>query len=387
VPEADVRLDHVTKRFGDVLAVDDLALEIPSGQFFSLLGPSGCGKTTTLRMIGGFEEVTEGRVYLGDADVTELPPFKRATNTVFQSYALFPHLNVFENIAFGLRRRGTPTNEIRHQVAFMLNLVELPGYEDRRPSQLSGGQQQRVALARALVNNPQVLLLDEPLGALDLKLRKQMQIELKRIQSEIGITFIFVTHDQDEAMTMSDRIAVMRAGRIEQLGTPEELYERPATEFVAGFLGVSNLIDAEVAGRGDRFADLRLADGTVLRAPTATLNGETRVRLGVRPEKLRVLPIDGGGAAGFDGESNAIEGTVLDASYIGVSTQYLVETADGHKLTVYAQNLETGGASEVLADGQRVRLTWKPQHTFVIGPAAGPENSGDPELEETQTDE
>jgi len=237
VPEADVRLDRVTKRFGDFVAVDDMSLEIPPGQFFSLLGPSGCGKTTTLRMIGGFEEVTEGKIFLGDTEVTQLPPFKRATNTVFQSYALFPHLSVFENIAFGLRRRGTPTNEIRHQVEFMLKLVELPGYEERRPSQLSGGQQQRIALARALVNNPQVLLLDEPLGALDLKLRKQMQIELKRIQSEIGITFIFVTHDQDEAMTMSDRIAVMRAGKIEQLGTPEELYERPATEFVAGFLG------------------------------------------------------------------------------------------------------------------------------------------------------
>jgi len=387
VPEADVRLESVTKRFGDFVAVDDMSLEIPPGQFFSLLGPSGCGKTTTLRMIGGFEEVTEGKIFLGDTEVTQLPPFKRATNTVFQSYALFPHLSVFENIAFGLRRRGTPTNEIRHQVEFMLKLVELPGYEERRPSQLSGGQQQRIALARALVNNPQVLLLDEPLGALDLKLRKQMQIELKRIQSEIGITFIFVTHDQDEAMTMSDRIAVMRAGKIEQLGTPEELYERPATEFVAGFLGVSNLLDGEVAGRDDRFAEVRLADGTVLRAPSSALNGETKVRLGVRPEKLRVIAIGDESAAGFDGESNAIEGTVLDASYIGVSTQYLVETSDGHTLTVYAQNLETGGASEVLADGQRVRLTWKPQHTFVIGPAAGPEISGEPELEDAKTDE
>jgi spermidine/putrescine transport system ATP-binding protein len=387
VPEADVRLESVTKRFGDFVAVDDMSLEIPRGEFFSLLGPSGCGKTTTLRMIGGFEEVTEGKIFLGDSEVTDLPPFKRATNTVFQSYALFPHLSVFENIAFGLRRRGTPTKEIRHQVAFMLKLVELPGFEERRPTQLSGGQQQRVALARALVNNPQVLLLDEPLGALDLKLRKQMQIELKRIQSEIGITFIFVTHDQEEAMTMSDRIAVMRQGRIEQLGAPEELYERPATEFVAGFLGVSNLLDGEVARRDDRYAEVRLADGTMLRAPSSALNGETKVRLGIRPEKLRVIAIGDDSAAGFDGESNAIEGTVLDASYIGVSTQYLVKTADGHTLTVYAQNLETGGASEVLADGQRVRLTWKPQHTFVIGPAAGPETSGDAELEETQTDE
>jgi spermidine/putrescine transport system ATP-binding protein len=385
VPEADIRLDHVTKRFGDVTAVDDLTLEIRRGEFFSLLGPSGCGKTTTLRMIGGFEEVTSGSIFLGDTEVTDLPPFRRATNTVFQNYALFPHLNVFENIAFGLRRRKTPTNEIRHQVAFMLDLVELPGYEQRKPSQLSGGQQQRVALARALVNNPRVLLLDEPLGALDLKLRKQMQVELKRIQSEIGITFIFVTHDQEEAMTMSDRIAVMRHGRIEQLGAPEELYERPRTDFVAGFLGVSNLLDAEVASRGERFSELRMADGTVLRAPTSALNGDTTVRLGIRPEKLRVLAIDDESAAAH-GEDNVIEGTVLDASYIGVSTQYIVETKDGHRLTVYAQNLETGGAAEMLADGQRVRLTWKPQHTFVIGPPVGPLPSVDPELEESQTD-
>jgi spermidine/putrescine transport system ATP-binding protein len=382
VPEADVRLDRVTKRFGDVTAVDDLTLEIQQGEFFSLLGPSGCGKTTTLRMIGGFEEVTAGTIYLAGEDVTELPPFRRATNTVFQNYALFPHLDVFENIAFGLRRRRTPVAEIRHQVAFMLELVELPGYETRKPNQLSGGQQQRVALARALVNNPRVLLLDEPLGALDLKLRKQMQVELKRIQSEIGITFIFVTHDQEEAMTMSDRIAVMRSGHIEQLGAPEELYERPQTDFVAGFLGVSNLLDADVAGRETPFAHLRLADGTILRAPAANVNGADRVRLGVRPEKLRVVPLDDGASAAADGESNAIDGTVLDASYVGVSTQYLVETADGHRLTVYAQNLETSGASEVLADGQRVRLTWKPQHTFVIGPAVGPLPSNDVELEE-----
>jgi spermidine/putrescine transport system ATP-binding protein len=376
----------VTKRFGDVTAVDDLSLEVKEGEFFSLLGPSGCGKTTTLRMIGGFEEVTSGSVHVGDTDVTDLPPFKRATNTVFQNYALFPHLSVFENIAFGLRRRKTPTSEIKHQVAFMLDLVELPGYEQRRPNQLSGGQQQRVALARALVNNPRVLLLDEPLGALDLKLRKQMQVELKRIQGEIGITFIFVTHDQEEAMTMSDRIAVMRHGRIEQLGAPEELYERPTTDFVAGFLGVSNLLDAEVANRGERFTELRLPDGTRLRAPSSAFNGETNVRLGIRPEKLHVLAIGDDPVAAADVDANVVEGTVLDASYIGVSTQYIVETADGHRLTVYAQNLETSGVSEGLADGQRVRLTWKPQHTFVIGPATGPMPSLDPELEETQTD-
>jgi spermidine/putrescine transport system ATP-binding protein len=385
-PIADVRLDSVTKRFGDFTAVDDLSLEIMPGEFFSLLGPSGCGKTTTLRMIGGFEDVTAGTVYLGNQDVTDLPPFKRNANTVFQNYALFPHLSVFENVAFGLRRRKVPAGEIRGQVAFMLKLVELPGYERRKPNELSGGQQQRVALARALINHPQVLLLDEPLGALDLKLRKQMQVELKRIQSEIGITFIFVTHDQEEAMTMSDRIAVMRHGRIEQLGAPEELYERPQTDFVAGFLGVSNLLDADVAGKDERFVELRLTDGTILRAPAASANGAPKVRLGVRPEKLRVLALSDEQLADAGPETNAIEGTVLDASYIGVSTQYLVETRDGHKLTVYAQNLETSGASEVLADGQRVRLTWKPQHTFVIGPAVGPMPTADLELEDLQTD-
>ena len=382
LPEADVQLDHVTKRFGDVTAVDDLSLTIERGEFFALLGPSGCGKTTTLRMIGGFEEVTSGTISLGDQDVTDLPPFKRATNTVFQNYALFPHLDVFENIAFGLRRRKVPDGEIRGQVTALLKLVDLPGYEKRRPNQLSGGQQQRVALARALINNPQVLLLDEPLGALDLKLRKQMQVELKRIQSEIGITFIFVTHDQEEAMTMSDRIAVMRAGRIEQLGAPDELYESPRTDFVAGFLGVSNLLDAEVAGRDGDLATLRLADGSVLRAPSSALNGEQSVRLGVRPEKLHVIAITDDDAGATEDGMNSIEGTVLDASYIGVSTQYLVKTADGHRLTVYAQNLETSGAGEVLSEGQRVRLTWNPQHTFVIGAQADPGGTGDSTLED-----
>ena len=388
MPDADIRIVGVTKTFGDFTAVDDLSLDISPGEFFSLLGPSGCGKTTTLRMIGGFEEATAGRIFLGDEDVTDLPPFKRATNTVFQNYALFPHLTVFENIAFGLRRRKTPTNEIRHQVRFMLDLVELPGYEERKPSQLSGGQQQRIALARALVNNPKVLLLDEPLGALDLKLRKQMQVELKRIQSEIGITFIFVTHDQEEAMTMSDRIAVMRNGHIEQLGPPEELYERPTTDFVAGFLGVSNLLDADVGGRDGQFTALRLNDGTVLRAPAAMVNGEDRVRLGIRPEKLHVLAVADDHTTVDGPDANVIYGTVLDASYIGVSTQYLVETADGHRLTVYAQNLETSGAGEVLADGQRVRLTWKPQHTFVIGPApsTGPQDALEPVEEEIHPD-
>ncbi|MGZ8562319.1 MAG: ABC transporter ATP-binding protein [Candidatus Limnocylindria bacterium] len=359
---ADVRLDHITKRFHEVVAVDDLTLEIERGEFFSMLGPSGCGKTTTLRMIGGFEEASGGTIYLGDSDVTGLPPFKRDVNTVFQNYALFPHLTVFENVAFGLRRRKVPDGEIGTQVKAMLELVELPGYEKRKPSQLSGGQQQRVALARALINHPRVLLLDEPLGALDLKLRKQMQLELKRIQTEVGITFIYVTHDQEEAMTMSDRIAVMRAGRIEQLGNPEELYERPRTAFVAGFLGVSNLLEGEVVGRDGSLVSVRMPDGAMLRAPGEGVGSSGPVRIGVRPEKLRV---DAGAEAGATDGLNTLSGIVLDSSYIGVSTQYLVQT-EGHRLIVYAQNIDTAGAGELLADGQRVALTWKPQHTFVI---------------------
>jgi spermidine/putrescine transport system ATP-binding protein len=383
-PELDVRLDRVTKRFHDVVAVNDLSMGIEHGEFFSMLGPSGCGKTTTLRMIGGFEEATSGTIYLGETVVTELPPFKRDVNTVFQNYALFPHLSVFENVAFGLRRKKTAADEIRQRVGQMLELVELPGYERRKPSQLSGGQQQRVALARALINRPRVLLLDEPLGALDLKLRKQMQIELKRIQTEVGITFIYVTHDQEEAMTMSDRIAVMRAGRIEQLGEPEELYERPTTAFVAGFLGVSNLLDGDVVGTSGDLVDVRLGDGTVVQAPADRVNGAKSVRVGVRPEKLRVELA--GSAQQLEPELNSLGGQVLDASYIGVSTQYLIKTPDGHRMTVYAQNLETSGVAEAIAGGQEVRLSWKPQHTFVI--EASEHVHGDPHSqEETESDE
>jgi spermidine/putrescine transport system ATP-binding protein len=384
-PVTDVRLDRVTKRFHDVVAVDDLSMDIRPGEFFSLLGPSGCGKTTTLRMIGGFEEATAGTIFLGDVDVTNLPPFKRDVNTVFQNYALFPHLSVFENVAFGLRRRKVAGSELNRRVGEMLELVELPGYERRKPSQLSGGQQQRVALARALINHPRVLLLDEPLGALDLKLRKQMQIELKRIQTEVGITFIYVTHDQEEAMTMSDRIAVMRHGRIEQLGSPEELYEHPTTGFVAGFLGVSNLLDGSVVGRDGKWVSVRLADGSTVRAPAERVNGAQSVRVGVRPEKLRVVPASAGEGSGPNGDLNSLGGTVLDASYIGVSTQYLIETGDGHRLVVYAQNLETSGASEALADGQQVRVSWKPQHTFVIEATEHVHEAHS--QEETETDE
>ena len=260
MPEVDVRLVDVVKKFGDFLAVDHINLEVRDGEFFSLLGPSGCGKTTTLRMIGGFEQPTSGLIELQGKDVTWLPPYKRNVNTVFQNYALFPHLTIFENVAFGLRRRKVKDSEIKSRVSEMLRLVELPGYERRKPTQISGGQAQRVALARALINRPAVLLLDEPLGALDLKLRKQMQVELKRIQQEVGITFIYVTHDQEEAMTMSNRIAVMNRGQYEQLGDPESLYERPTTRFVAGFLGVSNLLPATIAGQADGYVLAQLGD-------------------------------------------------------------------------------------------------------------------------------
>ena len=362
--DVDVRLDRVTKRFGDVTAVDDLSLEIERGGFFSLLGPSGCGKTTTLRMIGGFEEPTSGSVHLGGTDVTDLPAYRRNVNTVFQSYALFPHLDVFENVAFGLRRKKVQGSEIRRRVDEVLDLVDLPGFGSRKPPQLSGGQQQRVALARALVNRPQVLLLDEPLGALDLKLRKQMQLELKRIQSEVGITFIYVTHDQEEAMTMSDRLAVMRHGRIEQIGGPVDVYEHPATEFVAGFLGASNLLDGEVAGRGAPLATIRISGGSDVMVPAEQLNGMAgAVRVGVRPEKIRLSREADPAPEGW----NAVSGMVRMATYVGVSYQYTVDGPDGRTLTVYAQNL---GAEPPPQPGEPVRLLWRPEHTFVVGPSA-----------------
>jgi spermidine/putrescine transport system ATP-binding protein len=367
VPDVDVRLVDVVKKFGDTLAVDHIDLEVRDGEFFSLLGPSGCGKTTTLRMIGGFEEPTSGLIELQGQDVTWLPPYQRNVNTVFQSYALFPHLTIFENVAFGLRRRKVKDAEVKARVSEMLKLVELPGYERRKPTQISGGQAQRVALARALINRPAVLLLDEPLGALDLKLRRQMQVELKRIQQEVGITFIYVTHDQEEAMTMSDRIAVMNHGRYEQLGDPASLYERPTTRFVAGFLGISNLLPGTVEGSDDRYATVRLADDTRIRAPRAGLDRQEVVAVGIRPEKIRLREPSETPPAG----QNELEAVVKDASYLGVSTQYQVEARGGVRLTVYEQNVERATRSELWTRGEAVRLTWSPDHSFVVSEAGG----------------
>ena len=356
---ADVRLENVVKRFDGAVAVDGISVEIPRGAFFAMLGPSGCGKTTTLRMIGGFEEPTEGHIYLGDQDVVGLPPYKRDVNTVFQSYALFPHMSIEDNVGFGLERKGVAKGELKGRVAEILELVGLSGFAKRKPRQLSGGQQQRVALARALVNHPRVLLLDEPLGALDLKLRKQMQLELKRIQSEVGITFVHVTHDQEEAMTMADTIAVMNGGRIEQLGPPTELYERPATAFVAGFLGASNLLPGTIDG-----ADaIRLDDGTVVRARVHGRTGP--VAAGVRPEKITL---------GAGGGANELAGTVSETAYIGVATQVVVRTAVGI-VHVFAQNMDAGG--RVPAPGATVVLSWAPEATFVVDRDASTSEEGD----------
>jgi spermidine/putrescine transport system ATP-binding protein len=365
--EVDVRLERVTKDFGETVAVDDLSLDIPSGEFFSMLGPSGCGKTTTLRMIGGFEEPTRGTIYLTGRDVTDLPPYKRDVNTVFQSYALFPHLNVFDNVAFGLRRRKVEKSEAHTRVRDALKLVDLEGFERRKPSQMSGGQQQRVALARALVNRPNVLLLDEPLGALDLKLRKQMQLELKRIQAEVGITFIYVTHDQEEAMTMSDRLAVMRAGKIEQVGPPEDVYENPQTEYVASFLGASNLLEGDLKEQTDGVWTVLLAGGDVVRVPSdrAPFDTGTAVKVGVRPEKITIGPEnDGQLPVGW----NSVTGMLRMSTYIGVSHQYKVEGPLGHTLTVWVQNL---GANPAPRPGERVRLAWQQEHTFAVLPQEG----------------
>ncbi|MER7729296.1 ABC transporter ATP-binding protein [Streptomyces erythrochromogenes] len=355
----DVRLSGISKHYGTFTAVHPLDLTVPQGSFFALLGASGCGKTTTLRMIAGLEEPSTGTVHLGDREVTDLPPYKRPVNTVFQSYALFPHLSIFENIAFGLRRRGIKS--VKKQVDEMLELVQLGQFAQRKPHQLSGGQQQRVAVARALINHPQVLLLDEPLGALDLKLRRQMQLELKRIQTEVGITFVHVTHDQEEAMTMADTVAVMNGGRVEQLGAPADLYENPRTTFVANFLGTSNLIEASVESAG---SDVVVsASGTTLRLPAARCSTTPRtggkLLVGVRPEKVSLVPADEENAIATG--RNKITGRIAASSFIGVSTQFVVDSPVCPELEVYVQNIERDAR---LVPGAEVVLHWNPEHTF-----------------------
>ena len=339
-----VRLDGVTKRYGDVLAVDGIDLEVRDGEFFSMLGPSGSGKTTTLRMIAGFELPTTGRILLHGVDVSSQPPFVRDVNTVFQDYALFPHMTVGDNVAYGLVVRKVAKAERTRRVGEALAMVRLEGYERRRPGQLSGGQRQRVALARALVNRPRVLLLDEPLGALDLKLREEMQIELKAIQQQVGITFIYVTHDQEEALTMSDRLAVFNRGRIEQVGAPADVYERPRTPFVAGFVGTSNLLRGEVA------------QAIVGQAGTFT----------VRPEKIRLAAPD----APVGPDETSATGRIRSVVYLGPDTRYVVTLDAGSELVVTQQNLATSSMEALALDGTAVRLIWKQQHNFRVADPA-----------------
>jgi spermidine/putrescine transport system ATP-binding protein len=360
-----IGLDGVAKEFhsrGEVItAVRGIDLAIRPGEFFSMLGPSGCGKTTTMRMIAGFEEPTRGTVRLDGRDVTAAPPNKRDVNMVFQSYALFPHMSVFENVAFGLRRKSVPKDQITRQVGEMLEIVDLTGREQRRPRELSGGQQQRVALARALVNHPKALLLDEPLGALDLKLRQAMQVELKRIQREVGITFVYVTHDQNEALTMSDRIAVMNDGVIEHLGPPREIYEHPATRFVAGFIGTSNLLTGSLArvtgGRG--VIEVSPDEQIIVPEGRTALAAGQEVELTVRPEKIELAA--GPGPAG----GCALRGTVTEVVYLGTSTSFSVHTTTGADVVVFQQN--SASAAAPVSRGDEVWLTWDPQHSYPIG--------------------
>jgi spermidine/putrescine transport system ATP-binding protein len=354
----DLHLKNLTKRFDDFVAVDDLTLTIPAGSFFALLGPSGCGKTTTLRMIAGLEEPTSGEILIGNENIVPLPPYKRPVNTVFQSYALFPHLTIYENVAFGLRRRGI--KDVDKTVKDMLALVELSAMEERKPAQLSGGQQQRVAVARALINKPDVLLLDEPLGALDLKLRRQMQLELKWIQNDVGTTFVHVTHDQEEAMTMADTIAVMHEGRIEQMGSPLEIYENPKTAFVANFLGQSNLLTGTILGAdGDLLAvDVNGIKLYVPQNKTDIRSG--KIVIGVRPEKIKVVDVDTPGLP-----KNQVIGTISDNAFVGVSTQYVVDSPWGQELSAFEQNVDP---NDLGYKGNKVVLAWEPRNSFVLNP-------------------
>jgi spermidine/putrescine transport system ATP-binding protein len=354
----DLHLKNLTKRYDDFTAVHDLTLTIPAGSFFALLGPSGCGKTTTLRMIAGLEEPTSGEILIGTENIVPFPPYKRPVNTVFQSYALFPHLTIYENVAFGLRRRGI--KDVDKTVKEMLSLVELSTMAERKPAQLSGGQQQRVAVARALINKPDVLLLDEPLGALDLKLRRQMQLELKWIQKDVGTTFVHVTHDQEEAMTMADTVAVMNEGRIEQMGSPVEIYENPKTAFVANFLGQSNLFTGTVKGVD---GDLVAVDvnGLTLYVPKGKTNITSgKIVIGVRPEKIKVVDVDTPNLP-----KNQIVGTISDNAFVGVSTQYVVESPWGQELSAFEQNVDP---NDLGYKGNKVVLAWEPRNSFVLDP-------------------
>ena len=354
-----VELRDVTKRFAELVAVDDLSLDLGRGEFFTLLGPSGCGKTTTLRMIAGFERPDEGEIRIEGEDVAQLPPHKRPTNTVFQSYALFPHLSVEANVAFGLKRKKVAKDEIAERVRAELERVGLASHAKRKPSQLSGGMQQRVALARALVNLPKVLLLDEPLGALDLKLRKELQVELKRIQREVGITFVYVTHDQEEALTMSDRIAVMNRGRVEQVATPEEVYDRPATTFVAGFIGVSNLMPATVKSGNE----VELDQGQTISTTTDGFSAGERCHAVVRPEKLQVqLPENG--AAPTD--RPRVEGVIASSLYLGTATQIAVDLGEDVRMTVLVPNADEAERQRLPGGGARVALSWEPEHMHLV---------------------
>jgi spermidine/putrescine transport system ATP-binding protein len=362
---ADVRLEDLRKVFGDVVAVDDISLEVHEGEFFSLLGPSGCGKTTTLRMLGGFEPPDAGRILLRGRDITREPPEKRPVNMVFQNYALFPHLDVFENVAFGLRRRHTEKAELARRVGAALELVHLPDFAKRKPDQLSGGQQQRVALARALVCEPAVLLLDEPLGALDLKLRKALQTELKRVQLEVGITFVYVTHDQEEALALSDRIAVMDRGRVEQLGTPEELYDAPRTLFVAGFIGTSNLLPGTVEQVSGGGVLVRLAGGDACQGIGSGITVGQAVSVVVRPEAIGIER-----AGADEAPAPAIEGRVLQSAYLGTSVSHRVRTDRGATLTVVVPR-----GHERLSGGERVRVRWRADDAMVLPRTAAQEEA------------